>query len=119
MYEKQGFYSGQPLKASQLDAMENGIIEAQELAQQGGAAGAANMEKGSGKNATQQQLDTLTVDFTDRNPNATTLFPELKDTFNTGATGPYTASLNGNTMALGSRAFAVNNKTMAKGDLQI
>lgn len=30
MYEKQNFYSGQPLKASQLSAMEDGIIEAQE-----------------------------------------------------------------------------------------
>lgn len=29
MYEKQNFYSGQKLKASQLDAMEDGIIEAQ------------------------------------------------------------------------------------------
>lgn len=31
-YEKQGFYSGEKLKASQLDAMEDGIIEAQSMA---------------------------------------------------------------------------------------
>lgn len=45
-YEKQGFYSGEKLKASQLDAMEDGIInaetvamEAKELAQAGGGSG--------------------------------------------------------------------------------
>lgn len=36
MYEKQGFYSGQRLKASQLDALEDGIIEAQRLASASG-----------------------------------------------------------------------------------
>lgn len=33
MYEKQTFYSGQPLQASQLNTMEDGIIVAQEIAQ--------------------------------------------------------------------------------------
>ena len=44
MYQKQGFYSGQKLQASQLDAMEDGIINAEKLVIEG-AAGAANMEK--------------------------------------------------------------------------
>ena len=35
-YTKQGFYAGEPLKASQLEAMEEGIIEAQELAAKAG-----------------------------------------------------------------------------------
>ena len=66
-YTKQGFYSGEQLKASQLGLMEDGIIEAQAISQeartlaqeaqtlaQEAAAGAANMEKGAGDTSTQQ-----------------------------------------------------------------
>lgn len=39
-YEKQGFYSGEKLKASQLDAMEDGIINAEKLAMEAASQGA-------------------------------------------------------------------------------
>ena len=56
MYNKQGFKSGEKLKASQLEKMEDGIIEAQALAMEG-AAGAANMEKGASEGSSQQVGD--------------------------------------------------------------
>lgn len=53
-YEKQGFYSGEKLKASQLNAMEDGIVnaetvamEAKELAQAGGGSGGTKLYRHS------------------------------------------------------------------------
>lgn len=120
MYEKQGFYSGQPLMASQLDAMEEGIIEAQTLAQEG-ASGAANMEKGTGENATQQTPradkvtqaegeDALYFTFTGH-PDA-----EMAGRIQYGAVKNYSASMNGRSAALNKHAFAINNSTVAKGE---
>ena len=53
MYEKQNFYSGQKLKASQLDAMEDGIIYAQELAEN--AQVKMNIEDGAVAGSIQQK----------------------------------------------------------------
>jgi hypothetical protein len=47
-YEKQGFYAGQPLRASQLVTIEEGIIEAQKLSAE------SNIENGSSKGSLQQ-----------------------------------------------------------------
>ena len=120
MYEKQGFYSGQKLQASQLDVMEDGIIEAQALASQG-AAGTANMEKGTGDNATQQcpradkvtQVEgeeTLHFSFTGH-PDAA-----MQGRIQYGAVGNYSAAMNGRSAALNKHAFAINNSTVAKGE---
>lgn len=43
-YEKQGFYAGQPLRASQMELIEEGIIEAQRLADSVGADGKSAYE---------------------------------------------------------------------------
>lgn len=64
----------------------------------------------------QQMLDTNPVVFTGRNPNATALDATLNGSINTGATGQYSASFNGNTMALAKRSMAIGNKTIAKGE---
>ena len=56
-YEKQGFYSGQPLTASQLDAMEDGIIEVQQLAQ-------TNSGTGGG---TKFYLHTISIPYEENN----------------------------------------------------
>ena len=63
-YQKQGFYSGGDLYSSQLEAMEDGIINAERLAMEG-AAGAANMEKGS-KALSTQQVPRTGADYGDK-----------------------------------------------------
>ena len=120
MYEKQGFYSGQPLKASQLDAMENGIIEAERLAMEG-AAGAANMEKGVGETATQQtpRADKVTQAEDENYPHFSFTGPAdagMQGRIQYGAVGNYSASMNGRSAALNKHAFAINNSTVAKGE---
>ena len=59
MYEKQNFYSGQKLKASQLDAMEDGIIYAQELAEN--AQVKMNIEDGTVAGSIQQKGFTMST----------------------------------------------------------
>lgn len=83
----------------------------------------SNLESGKGLLSIQQSLNAEQVDFSvkdseghTRNDNAIAFDNSLATVFDTGATGPSSASLNGNTIALGSRATAINNKTIAKGD---
>lgn len=119
-YEYQGFHSGEKLKATQLVAMEEGIINAEKLAMEG-AAGAANMEKGTGENATQQIGDPSRVvdgkwDFGERNPNAGNDNDSFKGEQDYGATGIYSGTFGGSNRASGGRSFAVNNRTIAAGD---
>lgn len=120
MYEKQGFYSGEKLKASQLNEMENGIIEAQQLAAEG-AAGAANMEKGTGDTATQQlpRADKVTQAEGEDAPHFSFTGPAdagMQGRIQYGAVGNYSASMNGRSAALNKHAFAINNSTVAKGE---
>lgn len=129
-YQKQNFRTGDTLYASQLDAMEEGIIDVERLAMEG-IAGAPNMEKGTGEGSSQQVGDPSRVvdgqwDFNDsegnpRNPNAADLrdengnypFVGMQDY---GATGKYSGTFGGSNRASGSRSFAVNNRTIAAGD---
>ena len=115
-YEKQGFHSGEKLKASQLSAMEDGIIEAEKLAMEG-AAGAANMEKGAGENATQQLPDGVAdgFDLTEKNANATALDPTLTGIIPYGATGDFASAFGGKCAAMGKRSHAEGTSTIAKG----
>ena len=118
-YQKQGFYSGGKLKASQLEAMEDGIIEAQ--------SGAANVEKGTGNIATQQaprdgsdgESAKVTKEEGELVPHFTfTGHPDagMAGRIPYGAVGNYAASLNGRSAALNKHAFAINNSTVAKGE---
>jgi hypothetical protein len=145
-YTKQGFHSNEKLMASQLNLMEDGIIEAQDIAQdaldnaqdardnlqgaldkaqsaldkaqevQNALDNAIAVERGTGENGIQQPLDTNPVNFAGRNANAIAIDPTLAAEIATGATGQYTASFNGNTMALSKRSFANGNKSVAKGE---
>lgn len=120
MYKKQGFYSGQRLKASQLNAMEDGIIEAQELAMEG-AAGTANMEKGTGETSTQQvpRADKVTQAEGETCPHFNFTGPAdaaMQGRVQYGAVGNYSATMNGRSAALNKHAFAINNSTVAKGE---
>ena len=132
-YQKQGFYSGGDLYASQLEAMEDGIINAEKLAMEG-AAGAANMEKGSKALSTQQVPrtgadygDKVTqkdgedcphFDFTgyERAKEITGKADDEKIRIPFGAIGKYCASMNGRSSAQSNHAFAANNSTIAKGE---
>lgn len=116
-YQKQGFYSGGDLYASQLEAMEDGIINAEKLAMEG-AAGAANMEKGTGVGATQQLPDGVAegFDFTDKNANATTYDGTLTGIIPYGATGEFASAFGGKASAQGKRSMAQGTTTIAKGD---
>lgn len=123
-YEKQGFYSGQPLKASQLDLLEDGIIlaqstaqEAQEIAQAAAEnAVAANMEKGAGDSATQQIPDNVADGFMlENNPFAAEFDEAMTSTIPYGATGKFSSSFGGKTSAQGKRAHAEGSGTIAKG----
>jgi hypothetical protein len=120
MYEKQGFYSGQKLQASQLDAMEDGIINAEKLATEA-IASAANMEKGTGVSATQQlqnQESGVTegyFNFVGKNPAAIDADPSLNAELKYGAVGDYSASFGGKSTAIGKRALSEGTTTVAKG----
>lgn len=115
-YQKQNFRAGDTLYASQLDAMEDGIINAERLAMEG-AAGAANMEKGAGNSATQQIPDSVAegFDFTGKNPNATALDPSLTGIISYGATGDFASAFGGKCAAMGKRSTAEGTTTIAKG----
>lgn len=119
-YEKQGFHSGEKLKASQLSAMEDGIIEAERLAMEG-AAGAANMEKGTGVGATQQihradkvnlYNDQGQLCFEGDNP----FVGEEDDLVPYGAIGISSVALGGRSCAFATHSMATNSKTIALGE---
>lgn len=121
MYEYQGFHSGEKIKATQLVAMEDGIINAERLAMEG-AAGAANMEKGTGVEATQQiprSAKTNKINaqgqlcFEGDNPYMT---PEENAEVPFGALAEASVSLGGRTSAQNTHSMAVNSKTIAKGE---
>lgn len=110
-YTKQGFYSGGKLKASQLEAMEDGIIEAQQLSH--------NMESGSGDFAVQQVPEVGSengFDFTGRNAHAIELDPSLAAVLPYGATGDYSSAFGSKNASMAKRAMAIGNKTVAKGE---
>ena len=112
-YTKQGFYSGQPLAASQLDAMEDGIIEAQN--------GGGNIEVGNGDVSTQQMPRTDKVTKEDGEDALYFNFTGPVDAnmagrIQYGAVGNYSASLNGRSAALNKHATAIGNSTVAKGE---
>jgi hypothetical protein len=131
-YQKQGFYAGGELYASQLEAMEDGIINAEKLAMEG-AAGAANMEKGTKEGATQQLPNGVAdgfffAEYNDdgtikkhKNENAYASDSYLKDLIDNkgkipyGATGDFSSSFGGKSAAIGRRAFACGTTTIAKG----
>ncbi len=117
MYTKQQFYAGELLKASQLEAMEDGIIEAQEMAANGSAVDAANMEMGSNEGATQQIPDGVAdgIDFSGKNTLAITVDPELDGVIPYGATGKYSAAFGGKSAAIGKRSHSEGSTTIAKG----
>jgi hypothetical protein len=62
-YIKQGFSTGKPLKATQLEAMEDGIIEAYNLAANNGG----NGEVGTGEIVHTKWGETYTVGTQDTN----------------------------------------------------
>lgn len=132
-YQKQNFSAGDILYASQLNAMEDGIINAETLAMEG-AAGAANMEKGTaalstqqtprtgadyGNKVTQQEgEDKPHFDFTgyERAKEITGKAEDEKIRIPFGAVGKYSASMNGRSSAQKNHAFAANNSTIAAGE---
>jgi hypothetical protein len=117
MYEKQGFYSGQPLSASQLGAMEDGIINAEKLAMEA-AAGAANMEKGTGASAT-QQLNTQAIGENSASFGGRldlmkgTDAEHLDPVYSTEAQGKYSFAANASTRAYGYGASTFGENTEA------
>ena len=113
MYEKQGFYSGQPLTAAQLNTMEEGIIAAQ--------SGGGNIEMGRGDVSTQQMPRTAKVNQYDADENLCFTFvgnseAGLSGLVPYGAVGNNSASFCGRSSALGSHSMAVNSQTVAQGD---
>ena len=120
MYEYQGFHSGEKLKATQLVAMEDGIIHAEQLAMEV-ATKAPNVEKGIGENATQQIPRADKVTQAEGEEILHFNFAGHPDAGMTGripygAVGNYSASINGRSVALSKHAFAINNSTIAKGE---
>lgn len=128
MYEKQTFYSGQPLQASQLNTMEDGIIVAQEIAQdakdfseEAKKSVLTNMQPGIGTTATQQipredkihdadgrQCFTIVEDMAKKAGIGTEV--------EYGAIGNYSATLCGRSSAQNKHAFAIGNSTVALGE---
>lgn len=116
-YEPKKFEKGDILTALDLNNMGDGIAEAKALAMEG-AAGAANMEKGTGVSATQQLPDKVAdgFDFTDKNANATALDSTLTGTIPYGATGNFSNAFGGKCAAQGKRSHAEGTTTIAKGN---
>jgi hypothetical protein len=117
---KKTFEKGDILSALDLNNMGDGIEEAINLAMEG-AAGAANMEKGTGDTATQQlpRADKVTQAEGETAPHFS--FTGHSDAgmagrIQYGAVGNYSASMNGRSAALNKHAFAINNSTIAKGE---
>jgi hypothetical protein len=117
---KKTFEKGDILSALDLNNMGDGIEEAINLAMEG-AAGAANMEKGTGDTATQQlpRADKVTQAEGETAPHFS--FTGHSDAgmagrIQYGAVGNYSASMNGRSAALNKHAFAINNSTVAKGE---
>ena len=115
MYEKQGFFSGQALKASQLNTMEEGIVEAQKTS--------SNVEMGTGTESVQQKprMEKMTTPTStgkfylkfpaDQNPGV-----EMATKQPYGATGAHSASFCGRSSAQGKHSMAIGNSTVATGE---
>lgn len=119
-YIKKEFQAGDILSALDLNNIGDGIEEAILLAQEG-AAGAANMEKGTGETATQQvpRADKVTQAEGETCPHFNFTGPVeagMQGRVQYGAIGNYSASMNGRSAALNKHAFAINNSTIAKGE---
>lgn len=125
-YDKTFWRNGvTPVNSKNMNHIEDGIKEVTDFANileeqivEGLASksNATNIENGTGNHSLQEFLDTNPVDFTNRNPNATSIDSSLTGNIATGGTGEESASFNGNTMALSKRSFANGNKTIAKGE---
>lgn len=57
-----------------------------------------------------------TLDFTDKNPNATLVDASLTGSLTKGATGNYATSFGGKSIAMGKRSLAEGTTTIAKGN---
>lgn len=117
-YISKKFQSGDILSALDLNNIDDGIIEAIELAEEG-AAGAANMEKGTGDNATQQTPRADKTNIT--NSEGQLCFegdsPFVDDNIIPfGGRGKCAVSLGGRTSAQATHSMAVNSKTIATGE---
>ena len=119
-YISKKFETGDILSALDLNNIDDGIIEAIELAQEG-AAGAANMEKGTGTSATQQipradkvnlYNDQGQLCFEGDNPFA----GEEDDLVPYGALGTSSVSLGGRSCAAATHSMTTNSKTVALGE---
>lgn len=115
-YVKKEFKAGDILSALDLNNIGDGIEEAIGLAEEG-AAGAANMEKGTGASATQQLPDKVAdgFDFTGKNANATALDTTLTGAIPYGATGDFASAFGGKSSAQGKRSHTEGSTTIAKG----
>ena len=113
MYEKQNFYAGNPLTAAQLNAMEDGIVEAQ--------SGGGNIEIGKGNVSTQQMPRTEKVNQYDADNELCFTFAGNSEAgvsglVKYGAVGNNSASFCGRSSAQGPHSMAVNSQTVALGD---
>ena len=115
-YVKKEFKAGDILSALDLNNIGDGIEEAISLAEEG-AAGAANMEKGTGAGATHQLPDCVAdgFDFTGKNDNATAFDATLTGIIPYGATGDFANAFGGKCAAQGKRSHAEGTTTIAKG----
>ena len=119
-YISKKFQTGDILSALDLNNIDDGIVEAIGLAQEG-AAGAANMEKGTGENATQQLPRPDKVNLTNDQGQAcfegdNPFLGTEDDLVPFGAIGKSSTSLGGRTSAQATHSMAVNSKTIAKGE---
>ena len=109
MYKKQGFYSGEKLKASQLDAIEDGIIEAQQMG--------PNIQVGGGDSSVQQVNNQAFGDSSAAFGGKLDLMTgtdaeHLDPSYSTEAHGKYAFAANASTRAFGygSSTFGENTE---------
>lgn len=76
-----------------------------------------NILDDTGTGSIHQKFDgESTFDFTDKNPNATSLDSTLTGNITKGATGNYASSFGGKSAAMGKRSLAEGTTTIAKGN---
>lgn len=121
MYQIHNFLSGQPLKASQLNEMDQGILDAQETSQNN----FANITKGTNTGSAQQIANPdkvgIKVELGETVPHFDFSWHVLSEkTGQTravfGATGSNALSLCGRSSATNAYAVAMNSKTVAAGE---
>lgn len=121
MYQIHNFLSGQPLKASQLNEMDQGILDAQEMSQNN----FANITKGTNTGSAQQIANPdkvgITVELGETVPHFDFSWHALSEKAGQtravfGATGSNALSLCGRSSATNAYAVAMNSKTVAAGE---